>query len=59
MPEVPTLVEATVNSLTRNWDAKNDLDYELQMIDTENPVAVAHGFLTVYNGPLGIYKITD
>lgn len=58
-PEPPDLVEASTNSLTLSWDAKNDLEYELQMIDIENPVSVAHGFLAVYNGPLGIYKVTE
>ncbi|CAF0919214.1 unnamed protein product, partial [Brachionus calyciflorus] len=61
VPEEPKLVESTVNSLTLSWGPKrfNDVDFELQMFDSEDKIAASHGFITIYNGPLLIYTITD
>lgn len=64
VPESPILVDSTITSLTLSWQStsKNNLeeiDYELQMLNTEDSVYIAHGFLTVYNGTMLSYKITS
>jgi hypothetical protein len=65
-PEPPVLVDSSVSSLTLGWSSvslttKNleDIDYELQMINTECAASIQHGFLPVFNGPLLSYTVND
>ena len=60
-PEPPQLVEACVSSLLLSWGPKraNETDYELQMLDGDEVSSSSHGFLTVYNGSLLLYKVSE
>lgn len=64
IPEPPYLIDSTVSSLNLGWQpslsVKNldDLNFELQMLDIEDPNSVSHGFLTVYNGSMFSHKVT-
>ena len=51
-PEPPRLTAATTCSLSLAWTAcaGGNSDYELQMLDADDKLAAAHGYLTVYNG---------
>ena len=61
VPESPKLVESTISSLTLSWGPKrlNEIDYELQMLDSEDKILLSHGFLIIYNGPALAYTVTD
>lgn len=58
VPEMPVLKSGTVSSLTLGWEeSKYELDYELQMLDVDDKLAVLHGFLNIYNGTASSYTI--
>lgn len=61
VPEAPKLVDSTVSSLTLGWGPRkpNEIDYELQMLNSEDKNAAMHGFITCYNGPLLMYAVND
>lgn len=60
-PDAPKLIDSTMSSLTIAWGPKrlNDIDYELQMLDQEDKIAAAHGFLTVFHGSTLTYTVRD
>ena len=64
IPVAPLLVVASVCTICVEWDdgsslPRNELFYELQMMDVDDRLNALHGFLNVFNGQASSYTVRE